>query len=99
MSEAATDNQMTTGQTDKMNTTQQPAATDPSLAKELVEATYLREQPTAQVGTARGETAREVAAQHFARLMYSPASTWSRYVFHENDPHPFGNKRSGRGRR
>lgn len=36
------------------------------------------------------ETAREVAARHFARLMYAPQSTWSRYVFHENDPHPFG---------
>jgi hypothetical protein len=44
------------------------------------------------------ETAREVAAQHFARLLYAPQSTWSRYVFHENDPYPFGSSRPGQGR-
>ena len=40
-----------------------------------------------------GTTAREIAAQHFARLLYAPVSTWSRYTFHENDPHPFGTAR------
>jgi hypothetical protein len=39
------------------------------------------------------ETAREVAARHLARLIYAPQSTWSRYVFHENEPHPFGARR------
>jgi hypothetical protein len=42
-------------------------------------------------------TAREIAAQHFARLLYAPVSTWSRYIFHENDPHPFGTARKALG--
>lgn len=43
-------------------------------------------------------TAREVAAQHFARLLYAPVSTWSRYTFHETDPHPYGTGRRAQGR-
>jgi hypothetical protein len=30
--------------------------------------------------------AREVAARHLGRLIYSSHEDWSRYVFHENDP-------------
>jgi hypothetical protein len=30
--------------------------------------------------------AREVAARHLGRLMYSSPDDWSHYVFHENDP-------------
>jgi len=29
--------------------------------------------------------AREVAARHLGRLMYSSPNDWSHYVFHEND--------------
>ncbi|MGE5333084.1 MAG: hypothetical protein ACM3N4_00155 [Nitrososphaerota archaeon] len=44
------------------------------------------------------ETAREIAAQHFSRLLYAPTNAWSRYVFHENDPHPFGAQGQRRNR-
>lgn len=52
-----------------------------------------------EVGEGEIETAREVAAQHLSRLLYAPGNSWSRYVFHENDPHPFGTsgKRQNRG--
>ncbi|HEY7343608.1 MAG TPA: hypothetical protein VH591_22255 [Ktedonobacterales bacterium] len=90
MSDTATDNVVPAGQTDQVL-----AATATMLdaeAETLVIAGVGSESP-ATVGTPEGETAREVAAQHFARLLYTPVSTWSRYVFHENDPHPFGPKR------
>lgn len=32
------------------------------------------------------KAAREVAARHLARLMYTMSDSWSRYIFHENDP-------------
>ena len=32
------------------------------------------------------KAAREVAARHLARLMYTSREAWSHYVFHENDP-------------
>jgi hypothetical protein len=61
-------------------------------AKALDVGDALEESPLA-LTTQEHETAREVAARHFARLIYAPQSTWSRYVFHENDPHPFGARR------
>jgi hypothetical protein len=32
------------------------------------------------------DAAREVAARHLGRLIYSSHEDWSHYVFHENDP-------------
>src|SRR5690348_16808534 len=86
MGEAATDNQFPVG------TTAATTAADNTGAETLDVAYALGESP-ATVGTPEGKTAREVAAQHFARLMYSPVNSWSRYVFHENEPHPFGPSR------
>lgn len=87
MSDTATDNVVPAGETDQTLAT--TATMVDAEAETLVIAGVGDESP-ATVGTAAGETAREVAAGHFARLMYMPVSTWSRYVFHENDPHPFG---------
>jgi hypothetical protein len=36
------------------------------------------------------DAAREIAASHLGRLMYPSYEDWSRYVFHENEPHPYG---------
>ena len=88
MSETATGNQVPPGQTGQAR---QPGATD-----------TLNLAPTTDELPAKGRrvavtTAREIAAQHFARLLYAPVSTWSRYTFHENDPHPFGTARKAQG--
>lgn len=40
------------------------------------------------------EATREVSASRLAGLMYRSHEGWSRYVFHENDPHP--QERSGK---
>ncbi len=93
MSETATDNVVPAGQTGQ--TLAATATTRDTGAGSLDLASVGGESP-ATVGTPAGETAREVAAQHFARLIYNPISTWSRYVFHENDPHPFGSNRPAR---
>ena len=75
--------------------TTEDQATTRTIAGEMADETMLgvtyppRESP-ADVGADADETAREVAARHLGRLMYEPVNTWSRYVFHENDPHPFG---------
>jgi len=90
MSETTTDNVVPAGQTEQVLAT--TATTQEADAETLDVASIGGESPVA-VGTPEGETAREVAAQHFARLLYTPVSTWSRYVFHENEPHPFGSKR------
>ncbi len=92
MGETATDNQVPAAQPAVTPTTQNTDGEGLGMAR------IAGESPAA-VGTEEGETAREVAAQHFARLMYSPVSTWSRYVFHENEPHPFRASRQSRGRR
>jgi len=91
MSETATGNQVPPGQTGQAR---QPGATDNNEAQ----ADTLNLAPTTGELPAEGRrgtvtTAREIAAQHFARLLYAPVSTWSRYTFHENDPHPFGSAR------
>ncbi len=86
MSETATDNVVPAGQTDQTLA----AAKMVNAEAETLYIVGVGDESPATVGTAAGETAREVAAGHFARLMYTPISTWSRYVFHENDPHPFG---------
>ncbi|HEY1391115.1 MAG TPA: hypothetical protein VGF38_21440 [Ktedonobacterales bacterium] len=90
MSDTATDNVVPAGETEQTFTAATP--TRDADAATLDVAGIGGESPAA-VGTAEGETAREVAAQHFARLLYTPVSAWSRYVFHENDPHPFGSAR------
>jgi len=90
MSDTATDNVVPAGQTDQ---TLAETATMRDAEAATLEIVGVGGESPATVGTAEGETAREVAAQHFARLMYTPISTWSRYVFHENDPHPFGSAR------
>lgn len=64
----------------------------PVPAEAINDTDALEESPLA-LTSQEHETAREVAARHFARLIYAPQSTWSRYVFHENDPHPFGARR------
>jgi hypothetical protein len=56
---------------------------------EMLDGVFTTESP-ADVGADAGETAREVAARNLGRLLYAPVDTWSRYVFHETDPHPFG---------
>ena len=91
MSETATGNQVPLGQTGQAR---QPGATDNNedQADTLNLASATDELPVEGRREA-GTTAREIAAQHFARLLYSPVSTWSRYTFHENDPHPFGTAR------
>ena len=85
MSDTATDNVVPAGETEQALAT----ATMQNAEAETLDVASVGGESPAAVGTAEGETAREVAAQHFARLMYAPVSTWSRYVFHENDPHPF----------
>jgi hypothetical protein len=90
MSETATDNVVPAGQTDQALAA---TATLQDAEAATLEIAGVGGESPAAVGTAKGETAREVAAQRFARLMYTPISTWSRYVFHENDPHPFGSAR------
>ena len=97
MGETATDNQVPAEQTGQTPVVPVVGAAQDIHAETLDVASVGGESP-ASVGTAQGETAREVAAQHFSRLMYTPVSTWSRYVFHENDPHPFGSTRHVRAR-
>ena len=82
MSNLTTEDQATTGTiNDEMADTADETMRD---------VTYPPGESPADVGADKGETAREVAARHLGRLMYEPVNTWSRYVFHENDPHPFG---------
>ena len=81
MSELTTEDQTPTG---TMNDEMADAAS------ETLDVAYAPGESPADVGADRGETAREVAAQHLGRLLYEPVNSWSRYVFHENDPHPFG---------
>lgn len=90
MSDTATDNVVPAGETEQ--TLAVTSATQGTDDVALDVAMVGGESP-ATVGTPTGETAREVAAQHFARLIYTPVSTWSRYIFHENDPHPYGSAR------
>ena len=90
MSDTATDNVVPAGETEQAVAT---TATMQNAEAATLEIAGVGGESPAAVGTAEGETAREVAAGHFARLMYTPISTWSRYVFHENDPHPFGSAR------
>ena len=95
MSETATGDQMTagqSGQTDQAGQTNQVAATDSAAANGL-EIMYESTESPAEVGANPEDTAREVAARHLGRLLYAPVNTWSRYTFHENDPHPFAPSR------
>lgn len=93
MSEAATDDQAPAGQTVTLSETGDVQSTAPTS-----DVAVASDETPSAVALGKGETAREVAAQHFARLMYMPVSTWSRYVFHENEPHPFGSARPSRSR-
>ena len=90
MSDTATDNVVPAGETEQALAAAAPAQ---NADTETLDVASVGGESPATVGTAEGETAREVAAQHFARLIYNPVSTWSRYTFHENDPHPFGSAR------
>lgn len=92
MRQSVTDSQVPGGASD------QPAAGLDTVAEPTgLDVTYPPSESPAQTGATERETAREVAAQHFARLMYAPVNTWSRYVFHENEPHPYGAPHSSRG--
>ena len=98
MSETATGNQVPPGQTGQAR---QSGATD-NTDNNVEQADTLNLAPATDELPADGRreagaTAREIAAQHFARLLYAPVSTWSRYTFHENDPHPFGTARKTQG--
>lgn len=76
-----------------------PAPISPDAGPFTDEAQLQAEMPLhddQSVVQADSEGAREVAAQHFARMLYQPTSDWSRYVFHENDPHPYGRIRPWR---
>ena len=90
MSDTATDNVVPAGETEQALAA---TATTQDTAAEVLDVASIGGESPVAVGTAEGETAREVAAGHFARLIYAPVSTWSRYVFHENEPHPFGSAR------
>ena len=90
MSETTTNDVVPAGETEQ--TLAATSATQ-GAGDEALDVAMVGGESPATVGTATGETAREVAAQHFARLMYTPVSTWSRYIFHENDPHPYGSAR------
>ena len=98
MSEAASGDQRQPGQTEQ---TGQPGQADMTGRMEAevdtLEIVFPDDSP-ANVGANAGETAREVAANHLSRLMYAPVNTWSTYVFHENDPHPFSGSRQRQGR-
>ncbi|HET8905377.1 MAG TPA: hypothetical protein VFN11_00275 [Ktedonobacterales bacterium] len=92
MSETSSNMESSTGETESTSESAEaaPKTHDAStVAKAIDDGDALGESPLALTAQEH-ETAREVAARHFARLMYAPQSTWSRYVFHENDPHPFG---------
>jgi len=90
MSETTTNDVVPAGETEQ--TLAATSATQ-GTGDEALDVAMVGGESPATVGTATGETAREVAAQHFARLMYTPVSTWSRYIFHENEPHPYGSAR------
>jgi len=90
MSDTATDNVVPAGETDQ---TLAATATLQDADAATLDIVGVGGESPAAVGSAEGETAREVAAGHFARLMYTPISTWSRYVFHENAPMPVGSAR------
>lgn len=93
MSETATDNEMPAGQSDQGGQT--ASGNDEANGLEIM---YESTESPAEVGAHEGETAREVAARHLGRLLYTPVNTWSRYVFHENEPHPFAPARPAAGR-
>lgn len=97
MSETATNNQMPGGQTDQAGHETELNETHETGANGL-DLMYDATQSPADVGAQPGDTAREVAARHIGRLLYAPVNTWSRYVFHENDPHPFAPARPTPGR-
>lgn len=95
MSETATGNQVPRGQTGQAR---QPGATDNTEEQaDTLNLAPATDKLPAEGRREAGITAREIAAQHFARLLYAPVSTWSRYIFHENDPHPFGTARKALG--
>jgi len=100
MSETATGNQMPAGQSDQAGQTDQPAQAAATNSTEPggMEIMYESTASPAEVGATPDDTAREVAARHLGRLLYAPVNTWSRYVFHENDPHPFAPSRPVPGR-
>ena len=98
MSETATDNQMPAGQSDQAGQAVQPAAAANTTEPGGLEIMYESTESPADVGSNPEDTAREVAARHLGRLLYAPINTWSRYVFHENDPHPFAPARPMPGR-
>ncbi|HEU5347932.1 MAG TPA: hypothetical protein VFU63_04905 [Ktedonobacterales bacterium] len=93
MSDTTTGDQIPAGQAE-----QAESANDAATEASGLDVMYTQGESSAEEGVGKGETAREVAAQHIARLLYAPVSTWSRYVFHENDPHPFGSSRQKQGR-
>ncbi len=99
MSETATDNQMPAGQSDQAGqASQSDQAATTTTEPGGLEIMYESTESPADVGSNPEDTAREVAARHLGRLLYAPVNTWSRYVFHENDPHPFAPARPIPGR-
>ena len=98
MGETATDDQMTAGQTGQAGQAGQTDQAGQDAAENGGEANgleimYESTESPAEVGANSDDTAREVAARHMGRLLYAPVNTWSRYTFHENDPHPFAPSR------
>lgn len=93
MRQPVTDSQVPGGRSD-----QHPGENQPATAENTPELVYPPMHSPSQMDTVGSANAREVASQHFARLLYAPMNTWSRYIFHENDPHPYGTSRPTRSR-
>lgn len=93
MRQPVTDSQASGGLSD-----QHPGESQLASAQNTLELVYPPMESPSQMDTQGSDNAREVAAQHFARLLYAPMNTWSRYIFHENDPYPYGAPRPTRRR-
>lgn len=85
MRQSVTDSHVPGGASD-----QHPGVDQPVLPADAQDIVYPPMDSETQFTAPPNENAREIAARHLARLMYSPVNTWSRYTFHENDPHPYG---------
>lgn len=93
MNETAMGDQIPAQQVDQTAT-----ANGATSADEMSGVALASDEPSALAGATEHETAREVAANHLTRLLYTPTNAWSRYVFHENDPYPYGLSRPSRSR-
>lgn len=91
MSDTTTGDQIPAAQANQAGQADEPGtAAQAEAGASGLDTMYNAGESPIEVGEDKIETAREVAAQHISRLLYAPGNAWSRYVFHENEPHPFG---------